>query len=509
MVALALCALLALALNAHADGPKQQGMAYAAYWSGQYGSPESDVALGNLAATGAEWLSLLVSEYQDSVDSTRIYATEATPTRPDLERAIARSQGLGLHIMLKPHVDPLDGNWRGEIGRHFTASQWHSWFASYRAFIVPYAQLAQEHHLEQFCVGVEYVEASKHSAKWRQVVAAVRGVYSGSLVYAANHSGEELQIDWWDALDYVGVDAYYPLTSRADPSLGKLIEAWGAYTPTLASLHETWQRPVLLTEIGYRSVDWAASAPWDWQSDGQVDLGVQARCYEAVFETLWHEPWLEGIYWWAWDYDPWTGGPVDTDYTPFDKPAEDVLRRWYGAGPRREPARPAVAAEGSFVIYDQSLASGWGDRSWGCAWREATLPAPGGERVVAADLEPWGGLAFGAEGLDVSPYYWLTVRLRATAPGARISLVCHDGQDVTLNRVRLNHWRFSPDGQVPVGTWLQADIPLEQLGLAGGTLSRLTIQNWSEQNAGIQVDAIRLSPARWMLRLPLIWRRVD
>lgn len=37
----------------------------------------------------------------------------------------------------------------------------------------------------------------------------MREVYSGELTASANYGGEETGKSWWDAVDYIGVDAYY------------------------------------------------------------------------------------------------------------------------------------------------------------------------------------------------------------------------------------------------------------------------------------------------------------
>ncbi|MBM4430735.1 MAG: hypothetical protein FJ026_10385, partial [Chloroflexi bacterium] len=69
----------------------QKGMSYAAWWSGLYSQPDSDWALAHLAETGAAWMSLIVTSYQDDISSTAIYTTTATPTDADLVHAIAQA----------------------------------------------------------------------------------------------------------------------------------------------------------------------------------------------------------------------------------------------------------------------------------------------------------------------------------------------------------------------------------------------------------------------------------
>jgi hypothetical protein len=311
----------------------QKGLSYAGWQQGAYIGPAADQALTDLAATGVEWLALIVTCYQETYLDTAITCDlPRTPTDADLVHAIQTAHRLGLKVMLKPHIDLNSDpdHWRGDIGWGFTTeAEWEAWFDSYQAVIDHYAALAQTHNVEQFSVGTELVGTSRRDAEWRQLITGVRSLYTGPLVYASNHSGEEQQITWWDALDYIGVDAYYPLTTVNDPTLADLKAAWERPIAILETLHHRYDKPIILTEIGYRSVDGANRQPWDWAKSGAVDLQEQADSYHAVLDSLWARPWLAGIYWWNWDPNPAWGGPNDPGYTPHDKPAEAILRAFY------------------------------------------------------------------------------------------------------------------------------------------------------------------------------------
>jgi hypothetical protein len=317
------------------DGPRtklQKGISYAAWGRGLYSLPQSDASLSELAETGANWISLIVTCYQDKIGSTSIFASETTPTDADLIHAMNRAHSLSLKVMLKPHLDLWKdpSHWRGEIGLEFDSeTQWKEWFSSYWGFIEHYAALADEKGADQFCVGTELAGTSGRDPDWRRVVSGIRALYSGPIAYAANHSGEEVSLTWWDAVDFIGVDAYYPLANTNTPTHRELMAAWKPHIEQLAALAAKWQKPLLLTEIGYRSLDGAASQPWNWQISGEVDLGEQAMCYRAAIDAFSPQPWLSGIFWWDWGPDPLAGGLDDDGYTPHRKPAEDILRSWF------------------------------------------------------------------------------------------------------------------------------------------------------------------------------------
>jgi hypothetical protein len=324
--------------NGSIDLPtKQNGITYVSWRNGQYNSPSADRSLMNLAETGADWISLLVTGYQDDVGSTDIVITlKKTPTDEDLVHVIEEAHALGLKVMLKPHVDLFDDpdHWRGQIGREFESEMgWDAWFSSYRDFIFRYAELAEAHGVDQFCTGTELVGTTHREGDWRRVIEGVRARFNGPLTYASNHGGEEVGIAWWDAVDYIGVDPYYPLTDKKDPTFEELKAGWQGRVEMLADLSATWGKQVLFTEIGYRSVDGANRHPWEFREGGAVDLEEQADAYRAIFEGVYEQPWFAGLFLWAWSTNPLEGGSLDDGYTPHGKLAEDVIREWYRAAP--------------------------------------------------------------------------------------------------------------------------------------------------------------------------------
>jgi hypothetical protein len=307
----------------------QKGMSYVSWWHDEYAYARARQALIELRATHAEYIALLVTEYMDSLATTVIAAhPQRTPTTASLAAAVANARAVGMRVMLKPHIDLLTDNWRGEI-RYSNEADWQAWFASYRRFILRYARFAEANGIGLLCIGTELKGTSGRAADWRAVVAEVRQAYDGRIVYAANWDEFE-SVAWWDALDYVGVDAYFPLTSLTSPTLAQLTAGWQRHITKLEALYARFHKPIVFTEIGYRSVDGANIWPWDWGRSAPIDLQEQADCYEAAFRVLWDKPWFFGMYWWAWSTSPNQGGPLDGDYTPHGKPAEAVLTDWYG-----------------------------------------------------------------------------------------------------------------------------------------------------------------------------------
>jgi len=486
--------------DVQAQATKQRGVSYVAWQPGEYSWPDSDQALANLRATGADWVSLIVTQYQDNAFSTEIGPTASTPTDADLMHAVARAHALGLKVMLKPHVDLSNdaAHWRGEIGQGFGEAQWAAWFTSYTRFITHYAQLAQACGVEQFCVGCELSATQGRVSQWRAAIAGVRSVYHGSLVYAANWGAEE-SLAWWDALDLIGVDAYYPLTAKNNPSLAELKAAWAPRVTLLRNLSNRWHKSVIFTEIGYRSQDGANQHPWDWAISGAIDLQEQADAYRAAFEVWFNQAWFGGMYWWVWGTNPAEGGPCNDDYTPHGKPAEDVLRAWYGAPPREIPREPLPDRARELVIYADGLGSWWEDWSWdGSISLACANPVYRGARSLQANLQAWGALSLQHASLDSSPYYYLEFFVRGSASGQNLQVYVNDENDQELRYMRLC---------VEPGVWTQALLPLRELNAASRRLRRVSIKNCSSQAALFWVDEMRLVGAvPYRTCLPLIVR---
>lgn len=308
----------------------QKGMAFPTWQYNQYSSPDSDKSLKILKRkTCTEWVQFVPTWYQEDKFSNKMSPDSKgmTASKKSLRHAIRTAHNLGLKVMLKPHVDAFDGSWRGT----FQPTDPEAWFKNYRKMMRNYARLAQKENVEILSIGCEFIELTKSefTGQWSRIVRAFKKYYKGPLVYSANWWQEYVQVEFWGELDYIGIDAYFMLTNKTDPSLEELLTSWKLYFTQIETFYQGWKIPVILTEIGYRSIDGANMRPWDWEITGTVDLEEQALCYQAVIETFKGKPWFKGIYWWNWEPDPSLGGPDDNGYTPYKKPAEKIVKNWY------------------------------------------------------------------------------------------------------------------------------------------------------------------------------------
>ena len=335
----------AVTRDAFAEG-KHRGVCYAhAMRPGQgYGSADSEASLRALAAMGVRWISITPFGFQRTGDSTEIrWGGQRIAESDDRLRAVtAQARALGLKVMLKPHIWLRPPAWPGSIN-HATDAAWTAWFASYRPFILHYAALAQSEGMDAFCVGNELQYASLKDREWRDVIAAVRGAYAGPITYGAT-AEEVTGVPFWDAVDFIGVSAYFALVADRTPPPAALTAAWRPVSDRLRGLSTRHGKRVVFTEIGYRSADFAAWRHWEIEDDAAVNLQAQANAYAAFFEAAWGEDWMGGAYFWKWFSHPAHSGPDSNDFEFEGKPAAAVVAAAYRAAAAGRDVRAAVRA---------------------------------------------------------------------------------------------------------------------------------------------------------------------
>lgn len=256
------------------------------------------------------------------------------------------ARAAGLEVMLRPHIwlsntTDRHGNanlWLADIGFE-SEQEWAEFFSEYRRFILHYARLAEETKMEWLSVGAELTRASReHPAEWRAIIAEVREIYKGKLIYSANHWQEVEGVTFWDALDAIGVQAYFPLAASDDATEEQLVEAWRGHLRMLQKLSEQYDKPVIFTEVGYRSSARAAIEPWEWRVPGPPREDLQAMCYRATFRAIEEFDCVQGMYWWKYHVvacpeEPGTERRVSdrlaSSFTWQGKQAEGVLRENY------------------------------------------------------------------------------------------------------------------------------------------------------------------------------------
>lgn len=304
-----------------------------------YGTPASAAALDELVALGCNWVSITPFGRQWDLDETDVRLDFEAPfavNRESVRRVIAQAHARGLRVLLIPHLWVDQGGWRGEI-EHADGDAWRRWFASYTRFVTAWARVAEESGAEMLSVGVEMQSSSGTRGEWFDVIASIRRAYRGMLTYSANWD-EEPRVIFWDRLDVVGIQAFYPLAERPGATLAELRSA----AVMRADRLETWTRregrPVMFTEFGYTARTDPTLRPWEWpdgMTDVHVDAHAQAMGYRALMEAFIGRRWFAGAFVWRYYANPMDSSQeAEWGFSPRGREGEQVLRELY------DPALP-------------------------------------------------------------------------------------------------------------------------------------------------------------------------
>jgi hypothetical protein len=290
-----------------------------------YGSEASFRQLARLKELGTNSVTLVPYGFTRAPEETDVRWTGTDETDDRVARTIREARRLGLASVLKPQLWAR-GRWTGDIA-FVDDDAFRLWISSYREFMLHYARLAETERADLLVIGTELGGVTIHEAEWRALIREVRQVYRGPLTYAANWGREFETLAFWDELDFLGVNFYYPLAAPGEqPRAGSpRLRELGR---TLKEMSRKHRKPVLFTEVGYAASATAAAEPWK-EETAPLDPAMQARCYEVVFEAFYREPWLAGMHWWKWPSHG-RGSAEDPSFSPLGKPALGVLERWYG-----------------------------------------------------------------------------------------------------------------------------------------------------------------------------------
>lgn len=305
-------------------------------WRGQ----ENKESIDALIKANVEWVAVIpfIGQEDETSKTVRRPITKDAPwTRRDSTfiHVIKDLHAKNLHVQLKPHLWTFNG-WRSNLS-YTTKEDWDTWFDSYENYMLRYAQMAELTKVELLCIGTELKTSIKNQPeRWKQLITKIKTIYSGQLTYAANWHDEFEDISFWADVDYIGVQAYFPLTKDKNPDLETIKKGWDSHILKLEQFSKIHDKPILFTEVGYRSDVSATIKPWEWNETlsslfKKKSDKTQQLAYEALFQKLWHKEWFAGVYIWQWDHRSTKEESLENlDFSPRFKPAENTLAKWYG-----------------------------------------------------------------------------------------------------------------------------------------------------------------------------------
>lgn len=310
----------------------QAGVVFPRWGADQYGATDTGWNQGVLdikRQTGARWLEIVVTLYQDTLTSTTIHASDGTPTPDAVAAGILTAKEAGFHVFVVPHLlvihpSPKD-SWGGWVS-FSDPNQARAWFDGYWNALQPYLTFAAQTGADQFSLGNEYVGLEPApSDLWNTLISRAHSVYPGVLTYNANWSSLTSRPPAWMSnplLKYIGVSAYQSLVAQPQIlSEAQIEQIWRTrFLPLVDAYGAAAHKPILLSEIGYRNSTDTLYQPWMSTTSAPADPQLQAAAYEGALRAALDDPQVEGIYFYAWS---------NGAFAPNNLPAAAVLHRIY------------------------------------------------------------------------------------------------------------------------------------------------------------------------------------
>jgi hypothetical protein len=251
-------------------------------------------------------------------------------TMSGIEADIETLQAQKLGVMLKPHIWVWNGDFTGDI-KMFSEEDWIQFEDNYKKYILAFAHLAESMGVKLFCIGTELNSfVNQRPVFWCSLIDEVKSVYSGDLTYAENWD-TYTEVHFWDSLDFIGIDAYFPISNSKTPGFEEAFLKWEILKEDLKAYSKDFQTRVLFTEYGYRSIDFAGEKPWvSKRVEDKSNENAQLNLLKALHQSLWKEDWFAGGFLWKWF--PYYNSKSDRHRNRFSiqgKKSEAYLKEFY------------------------------------------------------------------------------------------------------------------------------------------------------------------------------------
>ena len=263
-----------------------------------------------LKQTGSNFIAVMPYAFMPDAYSPQLFYDNkrqwSGETLKGIESDIKTLQRQGLQVMIKPHIWIKNGVFTGEISMTSEAD-WAEFEAQYASYILDFVKLAEKHQVSLFCLGTELnTFAAERTDFWCDLIEDVKSIFSGQLTYAENWDKYHT-VGFWNSLDFIGIDAYFPISESQTPDINDVISSWSSLKEDLESYSKFYATPVLFTEYGYRSIDYAGKKPWfSSRVEGSANEKAQLNLLKGLHQSLWNEEWFAGGFLWKWfpNYNP-------------------------------------------------------------------------------------------------------------------------------------------------------------------------------------------------------------
>lgn len=294
----------------------------------------NDSSFYGLESMNVGWIGIIPYGYtpENSSEVNYDYPFQWWGEKPKgVVKTIEIAKKRGLKIMLKPHVWISGEGWPGEF-KCDTDKEWEIWEDSYHEYIMTFAKIADSLDVEIFCIGTEYrISVRERPTFWKKLIDSVRKVFHNKITYAANWDNYE-KVTFWNKLDFIGIDAYFPVTNSKRPDSTELKNGFEKLSKKLNFFSDSCDQKILFTEYGFRSLDYSTSGYYKYQTEElSTNTELQAAAYKAFLSEFWNKPWIKGGFFWKYQFRTKSvlGGLNNNRYTPQYKPAQSIVSEFY------------------------------------------------------------------------------------------------------------------------------------------------------------------------------------
>ena len=304
----------------------------------EWGSDAMVQTMKDLKTLGVSWVA--IHPYAQIGNEGRVYSRSlGDPEKAPrwVTRPIDEAHALGMKFLMKPHISYWGSrfSWRGEIDFQ-KEKEVNRFFADYERFIVSMAKISQK--ADAFVIGTELDRLLRFEKQWRRIIKAVRKHYKGPVTYAANWTEYE-KVPFWDALDCIGIQAYFPLIAEGqkNPDRKTIRLGWQQVVKRLEAFSQLTGKKICFTELGYNKSSRAASHPWEYQVGGAGAEELQKICLDEALKAIDASKSVVGAFLWKW----FPGRARPRNFNKESQAMRAVIKsRWHQSEPKKKTPSP-------------------------------------------------------------------------------------------------------------------------------------------------------------------------
>jgi hypothetical protein len=323
------------------------------------------------------WRSIYFAEDVSSSEIIQLFDYEginngtvklSTPDK-GLRYLINQAHNKGFKIATGPFIADI------QFGRSdLNPQDWDLWFQNYSNILSHVSNIGQETGLDLLVVGESLVAVSfigstisnfNWTTKFTESIQKNRLIYFGPITYLdalIDRVDDNYYVEDWKKyyqvfgeIDIISSGVFFKgLIQKPNPSVSEIKTSFDNYNQHIIHhLNQIFHKPVIFYENGipsmknvvYRMFESIAGT----YRTREVDLNEQKNWYEAIFLTMQDKEYFFGFNWYGISLIN-LGGYNSNQLTFRNKPAEEIVRFYYGNG---DTTKPVITIDGKFNDWDQ------------------------------------------------------------------------------------------------------------------------------------------------------------